>query len=61
MEQTQELMEVAKKEIEQICQKYNISLVPVVVHHGDRTFTSIDLIPVQPQKEHSETDSVKID
>jgi hypothetical protein len=58
MEQTQDTMEIAKKEIEQICQKYRISLVPVVIHHGDRTVSSIEIIPMQQQEG---TDTVKID
>ena len=35
----------AKKEIEAVLQKYNIVLVPVVIHHGDRTISRIDVAP----------------
>lgn len=35
----------AKQELEAICQKYNITLMPVVVHQGDRTFSSIEIVP----------------
>lgn len=35
----------AKDEIEEIVKKYNISLVPVVLHHGDKTFSRIDIVP----------------
>lgn len=44
----------AKKEIEAILSKYNIVLVPIVIHHGDRTISRIDVAPAakntdQPQ------------
>jgi hypothetical protein len=39
----------AKEELEAVCEKYGISLVPVVVHQGDRTFSSIEIVPRQPQ------------
>ena len=35
----------AKDEIEEIVKKYNISLIPVVLHHGDKTFSRIDIAP----------------
>lgn len=35
----------AKQELEAICTKYNITLMPVVVHQGDRTFSSIEIVP----------------
>jgi hypothetical protein len=51
MEQTQQLsnedLKQAKQELEAICQKYDISLIPVVVHQGDRTFSSIEIVPRQ--------------
>lgn len=40
-----ENMAKAKSEIEEIVKKYNISLVPVVMHHGDKTFSRIDIVP----------------
>jgi hypothetical protein len=56
METTHENMEAAKKELEAICHKYQVSLVPVVVHHGERTFTSVEIVPVQkPAELASET------
>lgn len=49
MEQTQTLsnedLKQAKQELEAVCQKYDISLIPVVVHQGDRTFSSIEIVP----------------
>ena len=36
----------AKEEIEAICKKYEIALVPVVVHQGNRTASSIEIVPV---------------
>lgn len=35
----------AKQEIEEILKKYNIVLVPIVIHHGDRTISRIDVAP----------------
>lgn len=54
MEQNKELIQQAKNELEEVCKKYNIALVPVVVHQGDRTFSSIEITPLpaeQPQAE----------
>ncbi len=39
-----ENMAKAKNEIEEIVKRYNISLVPVVMHHGDKTFSRIDIV-----------------
>ena len=36
----------AKDEIEAICKKYGIVLIPVVVHQGNRTASSIEIVPV---------------
>jgi hypothetical protein len=41
----QENLANAKKEIEEIVKKYNISLVPVVMHHGEKTYSRIDIAP----------------
>jgi hypothetical protein len=51
-----ETLQTVKQEIEAICKKYNIILVPVVVHQGDQTFSSIEIAPLkqQPQAEVSE-------
>lgn len=40
-------LETAKTEIEAILKKHNLVLVPIVVHQGDRTFSRIDIAPVQ--------------
>ena len=49
MEQTQQLsndsLKLAKEEIETVCQKYDIVLMPITVHRGNETFSSIDLVP----------------
>ena len=49
MEQTQQLsneaLKQAKEELEAVCKKYDITLMPVVVHQGDRTFSSIEIVP----------------
>jgi hypothetical protein len=39
-----EVLALAKNEIEEIVRKYNISLVPVIMHHGDKTFSRIDIV-----------------
>jgi hypothetical protein len=50
MEPNNENIQKAKEELEAVCVKYDIALVPVVVHQGDRTFSSIEIIPrQQPQ------------
>ena len=49
MEQTQQLsnepLKLAKEEIEAVCQKHDIVLMPITVHRGNDTFSSIDLVP----------------
>lgn len=35
----------AKKELEEVLMKYNIVLIPVVTHQGDKTFSRIDIAP----------------
>lgn len=45
MELNQETLKQAKQELEDICKKYDITLMPVVVHQGDRTFSSIEIVP----------------
>jgi hypothetical protein len=40
-------LEAAKTEIEALLKKHNVILVPIVVHQGDRTFSRIDIAPVQ--------------
>lgn len=41
-------LKTAKEEIEAICKKYSIALVPIVVHQGDKTFSSIEITVVNP-------------
>lgn len=50
MEFNQETLKQAKEELETICNKYNIVLVPVVVHQGNRTFSSIEIMPKQDEQ-----------
>jgi hypothetical protein len=45
MELNQETLKQAKEELEATCKKYDITLMPVVVHQGDRTFSSIEIVP----------------
>jgi len=47
MELNNETLKQAKDELETICKKYDITLMPVVVHQGDRTFSSIEIVPRQ--------------
>jgi hypothetical protein len=42
---TNDTLKQAKDELQAICEKYNISLIPVVIHQGDRTFSSIEIVP----------------
>lgn len=44
-----ETLQSVKQEIEATCKKYNVVLVPVVVHQGDQTFSSIEIAPLQQQ------------
>jgi len=41
----EEQLIAAKQEIEEILKKYDIVLVPIVIHHGDRTISRIDVAP----------------
>ena len=51
MELNQDTLKQAKEELETICSKYNIVLVPVVVHQGNRTFSSIEIMPKQDKQD----------
>ena len=46
-----EAMKAAKQEIEDVCKKHSIVLIPVVVHQGDRTISSIEIAPVISKEE----------
>ena len=48
----EKLME-AKKEVEAVLAKHNIILVPIVIHHGDRTISRIDIAPAPEQAEQN--------
>jgi hypothetical protein len=51
---TDEQLVAAKQEIEAVLQKYKIVLIPITIHHGDRTFSRIDVAPApatEPQVE----------
>ena len=48
----EKLME-AKKEVEAVLAKHNIILVPIVIHHGDRTISRIDIAPAPEQTEQN--------
>lgn len=45
-----ETLLAAKQEIESVLQKYGILLVPIVIHHGDRTISRIDITPAPKQE-----------
>ena len=40
-----EVLKQAKEELEAICQKHDIVLMPIVIHQGDRTISSIEIVP----------------
>lgn len=42
---TDEQLVAAKQEIESVLQKHNIVLIPITIHHGDRTISRIDIAP----------------
>jgi hypothetical protein len=46
-----ESMAKAKQEIEDILVKYNVILVPVVMHQGDKTISRIDIAPASKRNE----------
>lgn len=46
-----EVLKAAKEEIEAVCKKHSIVLIPVVVHQGDRTISSIEIAPVISKEE----------
>lgn len=51
MELTPEVLAQAKEEIETVCKKYNIALMPVVVHQGNRTQSSIEIVPIPEESQ----------
>jgi hypothetical protein len=44
-------LEAAKAEIEIVLKKYKVALIPVIIHHGDTTFSRIDITNVQEKSE----------
>jgi hypothetical protein len=50
-----ETLAKAKQEIEDIVRKYNISLIPVVMHHGDKTISRIDISPANKSNSNIDT------
>lgn len=48
---TDEQLLAAKQEIEAVLQKYGILLVPIVIHHGDRTISRIDITAAPQQSQ----------
>jgi len=46
-----ESMAKAKQEIEDVLVKYNVILVPVVMHQGDKTISRIDIAPASKRSE----------
>lgn len=51
MELTPETLAQAKEEIETVCKKYGIALMPVVVHQGNRTQSSIEIVPIPEESQ----------
>ena len=39
----------AKQAIEAIMNEYNVTLVPIIVHQGSETFSSVDVVSVGPK------------
>jgi len=44
-------LETIKKELEEICEKYGVTLVPVIVHQGNRTLSSIEIVKIPSESE----------
>lgn len=53
MEINQETLKQAKEELEAICSKYNIALMPVVIHQGNKTQSSIEIVPLASPSEEN--------
>lgn len=51
----EEQLLAAKKEIEEVLVKHNIVLVPIVIHHGDRTISRIDVAPAPKNSEEEQS------
>ena len=49
--ETNDNLAKAKVELESVLKKYNIALIPVVMHHGDKTLSRIDIIDAPQQVE----------
>lgn len=58
MESNNEIFKQAKEEIEAICKKYKIILMPIVVHQGNKTFSSIDIVPAAALNQAQPSDQV---
>lgn len=39
------ILQAAKQDLEAVCKKHDIILLPVIVHQGDRTLSSIEIVP----------------
>jgi hypothetical protein len=44
-------LETIKKELEEICEKHGVALVPVIVHQGNRTLSSIEIVKIPSETE----------
>jgi|LakMenEpi03Aug12_release.lakeMendotaPanAssembly.Ray.scaffolds.fasta_scaffold4363002_2 hypothetical protein len=55
------ILKQVKDEVEAICKKHNVILVPVVVHQGDRTFSSIEIVSVPEQAEAGTPTAAAVD
>jgi hypothetical protein len=51
-----EKLKSAKEDLEAVCKKYSVALVPVVVHQGDRTISSVEIVPVIDEAEQPSTE-----
>lgn len=51
---TDEQLKSAKEEVEAVLQKHGIVLIPITIHHGDRTFSRIDVAPAPKPEQKAE-------
>lgn len=45
-----ENIQKAKEAIEAVITEYKVALVPLIIHQGDQTFSSIDIVSTEEQQ-----------
>jgi hypothetical protein len=52
------IIQSAKQEIETVLKKYNVTLIPTIVHQGDATFSRIDILEIPQDNQQPATGQV---